>query len=198
MDHKERARRFKEARNSVKETLRTVSELTNIPKSTIANMENEKSETNIGYIDIVKLANHYHVNIAWLMGQPDSSPSLDKDSQTVTRATGLTTESINVLGSIKDSSLINSLNLLIESEGFLKMISLFDKARIINANSIQTEAQADFIEGLQDFGIDNGMNSQSSRLSDRQLIDMYLWRASEIIGNIFREVLKGDKEDGTR
>lgn len=134
IDHVERAKRFREARNdrniNGKETLRTVVEETMIPKSTICNMENEKSKTNIGYIDIVNLANHYGVNVAWLMGQSDS-PSLNEDVQAATKVTGLSSDAIEKL-SLLGSDEIACLNALLASYDFRKALSNLSYAKLIS------------------------------------------------------------------
>ena len=202
MNAKDRAERFKQAREKYnqhgKQSLRIVDHETGISKSTIQKLESSKedNDTNVGYIHIVTLADYYGVNVAWLMGQPGSSPSLDVNSQTVTQVTGLSSEAISILQDIKNTELIDALNKTIENKGLVLMIQQFTLARQINEKSTQTEKQAEAIERLQDFGIANGMESTKSRMSDRQLIDMYLWRASHIIENSFEQILKGDKDNG--
>ena len=76
------------------------------------------------------------------------------------------------------------------------MLKRFDNARRINAQDQQSEEQAELIEGLQDFGIANGMNSENSRFSNRQIIEMYRQKALESISGTFNQILKEEKGNG--
>jgi len=201
MDAVERAKRFRQARNEKnangKQTVRMVEECTKIPKSTISKMESDKDDTNIGYKDIVTLANHYGVNVAWLMGQSDS-PVLDVDSQTVTKATGLSAESVSMLQTMENDGLIDSMNALLQSEDFIRFVRWFKTARIINKHctdndnttSVDDEAYQGMIEDT------NGQAVDYAYFPGESQIDMCLLRATNIINTIFWEIMKGEKDNG--
>lgn len=120
MNYKKRAERFKEARTDRNingpESMRIVDEKTGVPKSTIQKLEKENDETKVGYVDIVTLANHYGVNVAWLMGQPGASPSIDENIQNAAKATGLSTKAIESLRRITDERSKLALSHFLETE----------------------------------------------------------------------------------
>lgn len=187
-------KRFFDARAKKHESVRVVYEKTGVPASSITMYENNKRLPNME--NAQKLADHYGVNVLWLLGQSDS-PSLDESSQIVTKVTGLSAESVRILQTMKPQ-LLDSLNALIESDAFMVMLNQFNVARIINLNNRQTEEQAKAIEELQTWGIVNGMDSSNNRLSNRQLIDLYRRKALESTDNAFHQIMKGDKNNGKR
>ena len=198
ISNEERAKRFKYAREQAGiKNYEDAETLSDVPVSTIWKLENGKMNVNVGYRSIVALAQAYKVNVAWLLGQSDS-PSLDEDNQTATMITGLSADAVRILQTMKETRLIDSLNSLLESDGFMKMLIDFDTARKINADSTETKETANLIDGLTQWGTLNGMDSRNNRVSDHQLIDMYLWKASQEIGNTFRQIMKGDKDNGER
>ena len=177
------------------ESIQTVYRNTGVPASSIGMYENGDRVPNME--NAQKLADYYGVNVLWLLGQ-SNSPSLDENSQTVTKETGLSADAVRILKSLKKTRLIDSLNSLLESDGFMKMLKDFDTARKVNAESTESEETANLIDSLTQWGTDNGMDTRNNRVSDHQLIDMYLWKASEEIGNTFRQIMKGDKDNGKR
>ena len=177
------------------ESIQTVYRNTGVPASSIMMYENGDRLPNTE--NALALAEYYGVNVLWLLGQSDS-PSLDENSQTVTKETGLSDEAVRILQTMKETRLIDSLNSLLESDGFMKMLIDFDTARKINADSTETKETANLIDGLTQWGTLNGMDSRNNRVSDHQLIDMYLWKASQEIGNAFKQIIKGDKDNGER
>ncbi len=199
MDVKKRATRFKEARENINESLRTVDEKTGISKSTIHKLESEDDSTKVNYVDICTLADHYKVNVAWLMGQSDS-PSLDENIQIVTKTTGLSNEAINMIKSMKDNKLIDSLNKLLESEDFSRMVRWYKTARIINqyctesdkATLIDDEAYQGMIEDTL------GQAVESAWFPGESQIDMCLLRATNTMMKIFETIMKEDKNNGKR
>ena len=201
----ERANRFKQARTVYnvhgKQGLKAVYDATGVSQSMIADLETSiykdgKPERPVQYQKVLKLAEHYGVNVAWLMGQSDS-PSLDENSQTVTKMTGLTAESVQILQGMNHIGIIDCLNKLLNTEAFQRMITDFSTARTINMNSTQSDEVAQMIENLTRYGLNNGMDSTKNRVSDRQLIDIYLWKASHNIDNAFRQILEEEKSNGT-
>ena len=201
IDSKERARRFREARGNL--GLKAVYEGTKaidgtgVSPSMISELESWSYDRPVRYQKVLTLAEFYHVNVAWLIGQPGASRELDEDSGTVIRTTGLSDNSIDVLRTIKGTDLNDLLNRLLESDGFADMLFQLNNAVKINENNTQTEQEAETIESLQVFGIINGMDSQNSRLSNRQLIDMYRRKAIENMNKTIIQILKEGKENGT-
>jgi len=207
IDSKERAKRFIEARTvhnqHGKQTLTQVRVATGVQESMISDLETSvykegKKERPVQYQKIVTLSEHYGVNVAWLMGQPNASYKLDEDVQTVVRTTGLSDAAVNVLQTIKGTDLNGTLNRLIESEYFADMLFQFSNAMKINSANTQTDEVAEVIENLQVWGIANGMDSKNSRLSNRQLVDLYRRKAIESINKAFTLIIKEDKNNGER
>lgn len=196
----ERATRFKDARGnrSLKEIYQATKENGNpVSASMISDLESVSIDRPVQYQKIVALADVYKVNVAWLMGQ-SGSPSINENMQTVSKTTGLSDKAIEVLNTIKGTDLSRTLNKLLESNGFAEMLMQFNNALIINDNDTQSEKEAETIENLQMWGIINGMDSQNSRLSNRQLIDVYRRKAVESISKAFIQIMKEDKKNGTR
>lgn len=205
IDSKERAKRFIEARTvhnqHGEQTLLEVKKATGVQPSMISDLETSvykegKKERPVQYQKVVTLAEHYGVNVAWLMGQPGASYKLDEDVQNVVRTTGLSDKSVEVLQTIKGTELNILLNRLLESEGFADMLFQLNNAIKINANNTQSDEEAEVIEKTQVLGIVNGMDSRNSRLSNRQLIDMYRRKAVEFINRAFIQMMKEDKKNG--
>lgn len=138
MDFKERSERFRSAREdhnkNGKESMRIVEGKADVKRSTIYKLEKADDETNVGYQDIVKLANYYGVNVAWLMGQ-STSPSLDDSSQAVTKTTGLSPKAIENLQKITDEDEKRAMNQLLESDSFRTVVTWLSLAE----NMIQRE-----------------------------------------------------------
>ena len=207
IDSKERAKRFIEARTvhnqHGKQTLTQVKEATGVQESMISDLETSiykegKKERPVQYQKVVTLAEHYGVNVAWLMGQPNASYKLDEDVQMVVRTTGLSDPVIDILQMIRGTDLNITLNKLIESKYFADMLFQFSNAMKINASNTQTDEEAELIENLQVWGIANGMDSRNSRLSNRQLVDLYRRKAIESINKSFNLIIKEDKDNGKR
>lgn len=203
ISNEERAKRFKDARTihnrNGEQTLKQVKEATGIQASMISDLETSAGEPRpVGYPKIVALADYYGVNVAWLMGQDGASWSIDENIQTAIKTTGLSEKAVDMLQIIKGKDLTNVINRLVESKYFAEMLYQFNHAMIINANNTQPDEVAELIENLQAWGIDNGMDSNNSRLSNRQLIDLYRRKAVESINKAFVTIMREDKEDGKR
>lgn len=175
------------------ESIRKVSDETGVPASSLSNYENKGRlpETKNAQI----LADYYGVNVLWLLGKSESR-SIDENSQVVTKITGLSTDAVKNLQIMQEKGLIESLNTLLESQDFMRMVKDFNTARIINKKSTETEKEAELIDGLTQWGTDRGMDRSGRRMSDHTYIDSCLWKASQEIGIAFREILKGDKNNG--
>lgn len=206
IDSKERAKRFKDARTKYnvhgKQGLKEVFEATKkidgtgVQASMISDLEASIGEERpVRYQKVLTLAEYYGVNVAWLMGQSDSR-FVDEGLQALSKATGLSDNAIQVLNAIKEINFNSQLSRLLESSYFADMLYQFSCAMKINANNKQSDSEADTIERLQVFGIVNGMASENSRLSNRQLIDMYRRKAVESMNSAFLQILEEDKENG--
>ena len=225
MDDKERAKRFREAREKHNkngyESMDTVGQnlAVNVPKSTIQKLENENDSTNVGYKTIVNLAEHYGINVAYLMGQPGSSPSLDESSQAVTKATGLSAEAVEAIRSLMPNELA-CLDALLTSYSFKRTLLMLSQAKTISKHieewaptkSMQDDPSApqtadeyaDMIEkaNLFEINYDHRYDSKAwfpigtgSTISDRQLVKMYRTEALQDIGNAFREIAPADESE---
>lgn len=126
IDSRERAKRFKDARKIYnihgKQVMNEVYEATKetcgngVQTSMITDLENPAVDRPVQYQKVMALAEHYGVNVAWLMGQSDS-PSLGKCcKQIVSEYTGLSDDIINILNEINNKGLSNELNKFIETK----------------------------------------------------------------------------------
>ena len=216
IDNKERAKRFREAREVYnvhgKQTAKTVSQETkgiygvSIASSMISDLESSAGKVrNVGYTTIVTLADYYGVNVAWLMGQPHSSPKLDEDMQIATKTTKLSSEAIEALCHMNEDY-ISCLNALLTSYDFQRSLLELSQAKKISDSTDEDDEQADIIEKSNLFRIEHQHDentrykvSQPNTISDRQLIKMYRNEALQDMGNAFRQIApseeseKGDK-----
>ena len=133
------------------------------------------------------------------MGQSDSW-TLDTSSQAVTETTGLSTEAICTIQSMRDSGLIDSLNSLLESDDFPKFVRWFKTARIINrhcseadkTSMIDDEAYQGMIEDT------NGQAMENAWFPGESQINMCLLRATTTMQQLLTSVMKEDKSNGER
>ena len=197
---KERAERFRKARGN--QSLKDVYEATKakgnpVSASMISDLESYSIDRPVQYQKVAALAEYYGVNVAWLMGQSDS-PSLIEDSQIVTRTTGLSDEAINMLKLMKNNKLTDSLNSLLETEDFARMVRWYKTARIINrycteadkTSMIDDEAYQGMIEDTLGKAIDSAWFPGESQ------IDMCLLRATNTLMHIFETIMKEEKNNG--
>ena len=102
-----RGEKFKDARlihnQHGKQTMRDVQNATGVQTSLISSLEDDDSARNVGYMDIVKLANHYGVSLDYLLGQA-KSPSPNETIQGVCHYTGLSQNSIQNIRKIAYSN----------------------------------------------------------------------------------------------
>ena len=190
--------RFKLAREMRgNKSLDYVAKESRVSKNTIWKLE--RNMVDAGYSNVVKLANYYKVNVAWLMGQSES-PSLNEDSQTVTQITGLSANAVSTLQLMKNNGLIDNLNSLLESDEFPKVVRWFKTARIINrfcdksdSNTlIDDEAYQGMIEDTDGQAINNAWFPGESQ------IKMCIQRSTETLNQIYSKIMKEDKDNGTR
>lgn len=193
--------RFYKARTKLnkngKESPRKVYAETGVTASSINLYESDDRIPNMENAKI--LADHYGVNLSWLLGESDS-PSLDKDSQLITELTGLSPEAIEMICRIKGFGLIETMNAVIASDSFRQMIQWIDTARIINKHCTDADKNNE-----TDDAVYHGMMKDTlgeaigfAWFPGESHIDMCLLRASKALENTIAQIMKEDKEDGKR
>ena len=96
MDNRFKLARTKYNRNG-KQSVKTVSENTNITRSLIDDLEsNVSKKRSVGYLTVAKLARYYGVTSDFLLGLVDF-PTIDVDGQAACKYTGLSAEAVEML-----------------------------------------------------------------------------------------------------
>ena len=202
MDNFRIGKRFYEARTKLNqhiengkkpESLQTVYRNTGVPASSIIMYEDGSRVPNME--NARKLADYYGVNVAWLLGESDSY-TLNEDSQIVTRLTGLSSDVIEWLSSVKaNTDTISCLNALLSSYDFRRSLLMLTQAKKMSEQNTQDDETADMIERANSFGISHGMKPEDSRISNRQLIRMYRSDGLLDMGNAFRKIAPSDESE---
>lgn len=182
--------RFKEVREKTGYSLDYVEKQSGVSKNTIWKLEHDMVDA--GYKLIVRLADFYNVNVSWLIGQSDS-PSLDESCQAVTNVTGLSDKAIQNLKIMKAECLSGSLNDILESEDFFHALERFEAARMIHAYDTELPEDARntdqaYFSGIKD---SSGAVSDYTLLSKSTQTDMLIGSATQILGSMLRDILKG-------
>ena len=198
-------KRFREARTRLnqnmkdgkEESINTVARNTGVPASSISLYEDKRDDKrrvpNAKNAQI--LAEYYGVNVAWLLGQSDSY-TLDEDSQIVTKLTGLSSDVVEWLSSVKaNTDTISCLNALLSSYDFRRSLLMLTQAKKMSEQNTQDDETADMIERANSFGISHGMKPEDSRISNRQLIRMYRSDGLLDMGNAFRKIAPSDESE---
>ena len=203
----ETGKRFMEARKHLsrnnleesEESIQSVHRGTGIPASSISLYENGRMP-NTKNAKI--LADYYGVNVSWLLGQSDS-PSLDEDSQVVTKLTGLSADVVDWLQSVKHNPvLLACVNALLSSQVFRGALQTIALAMVLSERNTQDDETAQMIERANLFrasheGDDNAPYriDPPNTVSNRQLIRMYRSDALLDVGNAFRDIAPADDSE---
>lgn len=184
MDNKERANRFLIARTGLnqhgKETKAKVYEETGVPASALVDYENPDSSRALNLDYVQKLANHYGLNAAWLLGQSDSW-STERDIRPICDATGLSPESVWILKDLmKDEQKKKLINAFIESEEFTRMIIALEQIRNSSANE-GNDGTVDYSRAIGFMGKD-----QEIVFNESDYWDMKLWQISRELEKAMR------------
>lgn len=183
MDAKERARRFQLARTSLnqngEEGKMLVYKRTGVPSSALVAYENPESSRALNVEYTQKLAEHYGVNAAWLLGQSESW-SLEKDLRQVCDMTGLSPEAVQALQELTgDGERRLFVNRFLASEEFSRMV--YSMTGMKRLNSFEHSDSVDYADAFRGYagGDDLGF-------SEEDYIDMRIWKAGRGLENVMR------------
>ena len=186
MDGAERARRFLKARTELNqhgaEPKTKVYAETGVPASALVDYEDPESKRGLNVANVQKLAAHYKVNAAWLLGQSDSW-SLDTDIRQVSEMTGLSPEAIQALQELmKDERQKVFIN------GFLASKEFSDIVQAMNGIRRKME-DADAGQGVDYTRVIHQLDGGGSiEFKEEDLQDMRIWRASRALETVMREL----------
>ena len=186
-DNTERANRFNLARTGLNqhgaETKAKVYETTGVPASVIVAYESPESTRALNIRHVQKLADHYGVNPAWLLGQSESW-SLKSDIRQISEAIGLSPEAIWALQDLtKNDEQRSLINAFIASEEFSRMIRTFSsKEENILSGSDAVVSYSDVMNHAD--GEDN------IGFCEKDIRDMKLWRASREFENLLIKITR--------
>ncbi len=155
-----------------------------------ASYESGRTEPNLeGLANISKLLG---VSSDYLL---DLSNEMQPNAKEFEQKTGLSELSVASLMSLceEGEEMVDCLNSLLESADFIRMMRHLMVARKINRNSVETEQSARTDEEAYLNAIKDGMDSDRAWFSDKRQIDMCVWQSLQIMNDLFRRILKGDK-----
>lgn len=176
MDNRERANRFHLARIGLnkhgEETKTKVYELTGVPASAIVAYENPESTRSLNIKNVQKLADHYGVNSAWLLGQSESW-SLESDIRQISESTGLTPEAIWALQTLtKDEEQRGFINQFLASEEFAQIVHSLQSMKKASSNE-PVNSCVDYTTALTQQEVEKEL-----AFNERDIQDIKLWKAS--------------------
>lgn len=204
--------RFQQAReNAGNESLESVAENSKVSKNTIWKLEHNMVDA--GYKVVRRLAEYYQVNGAWLMGMPNTSPTLDESSQAVTKVTSLSEKAIENLQKITDADEKDAMNSLLESESFRTVVTWLSLAEHMiqheNITKVESWDEQRKIESMWDDNFNVEMKL-SPKESARYFLSRAIQTTDDMLSLIIREqwtdkveqwaskTIKEMKENGTR
>lgn len=197
-----------------------LAEITGKTRQTISQYVNGVSEP--GYNTLVKIADHFHVSLDYLLGRSDVA-SIDLSVQDIHRITGLTEENIaslmerGPLGQLKRPLFVESYEKL--TNDLISYASTHQASRsycrfLQNANSseppmpqpdadcdhsiVQYNVVAEIISGIPEDGVDytKGIRAISSREYARFLLDDFLSDLKVYLRNLYFESDFGGMDNG--
>lgn len=130
----------------------------------------------------------------------DLSQDMQPNAKEFEQKTGLSELSVASLVSLceEGTEMVDCLNALLESADFIRMMRHLRVARIINRKSEETVQSARSDEEAYLYSMIDGLDPERAWFSDKRQIDVCVWQSLQIMNDLFRRILKGDKEDGTR
>lgn len=189
MDSKERANRFYLARVEFnqhgEETKTKVYKETGIPASAIVDYENPESARTLNVKNVQKLADHYGVNAAWLLGQSESW-SLDSDIRQISESTGLSPDAIWALQKLtKDVKRRSFVNAFLASEEFSHMVLMF--------HGMQTLTNTESNNIVEYSALMNRFDGESTlEFNERDIQDIRLWKTSRDLENLIKRITENN------
>ena len=190
MDGKERAKRFLLARTGLnqngEEGKVLVYKLTGVPSSALVAYENPESTRALNVDYVQRLAEHYGVNAAWLLGQSESW-SLEKDLRQVCEATGLSPDAVQALqGLTEDGERRKFINMFLASEEFSRLVySVIGMKHMKDTDHFNAVDYSEVLHGFageEDIGFCEG-----------DYLDMRIWRAGRELENVMRAFAREEK-----
>ena len=181
MDNRERAKRFLAARTGLnrngEEGKLKVYELTGVPASAIVAYENPESARMLNVEYVQKLADHYGVNAAWLLGQSESW-SCELDVKKISEMTGLSAEAIWTLQDLmKDESRKSFVNAFLASGEFQEMVHIM--AGVKRVKSPDDSGAVDYASALSGFS-----GEMDTTMNESDFADLRLWKASRVMEKV--------------
>ena len=175
MDGKERAARFRMARTSLNqngsETKARVYEQTGVPASALVAYESPESTRALSIEYVNRLAAHYGVNAAWLLGQSESW-SMEQDVRRICELTGLTPDAVMSLRELmSDEGRRKAVNTFLASEEFTRFIFLLQGMKQTN-DSDGSPSVVDYSDALR-----NSNTGDCFTFNEKDYADMRTWRA---------------------
>lgn len=190
----ENKNRFKLAREMAgNPSLDDVAKKSGVSKNTIWKLE--RGLVDAGYKIVRLLAEYYQVNVAWLIGMPNTSPVLDESSQAVTLATGLSEKAIENLQKMKHNTYQTAcINGILESDDFIETIERISTAMKIHKNPFFNPVSERITQAVRQ-GYNSGNNPLvMDHLTKSETVDYYLWSASDKLGRIIRNVVEREEK----
>lgn len=189
MNSEERAKRFQKARTMLnthgEEGKQKVYELTGVPASAIVAYENPESTRGLNVQYVQRLAEHYGVNAAWLLGQSESW-SQDKNVQQACEMTGLSPEALAAIQELaRNPERKEFINSFLASEEFSRMVYT-----MIGTKRLKNKAGSDVVDYTDALRICPDDTGYGFREED--YMDMRIWKAGRELENIMRAYVEGN------
>lgn len=189
MDNKTRAERFTLARIGLnqhgEETKTKVYEETGVPASALVAYENPESNRTVNTDYVLRLADHYGVNAAWLLGQTESW-SNRVDVQQIGEMTGLNPEAVMALQELmKDNERKDFINKLIASEEFARIVYTLQGLKHLKTSDDSSSA-VDYAEAFNR----NSDGELELTLCESDYTDLKLWKAEKEITRLMERLAK--------
>ena len=209
-----RAERFKDARTvhnqHGKQTMDSVAAATNITKSVIHALEDEKTDRDVGYKTVAALANHYGVSAHWLLGLTDDHKLLPSAVDDLSLSAAAVDRLMSIGSHEYSEELTEALNLILEDPQLFTLllrVKMVTDAVITETEHLQHIAQEAGEDDPNSFGllnillgdqitsgvIENEIITAHPELAGRITVDFgqnSLERRIEELGNSFTSLIK--------
>ena len=193
MTNLERAHRFQMARVELnrngEETMTQVYEATGVSPSVLSTLENPESSRQPSTKNLIRLAQHYGVNAAWLAGQ-SASWSLNEDLRSVTDLTGLSPCAVEKLRLLmEDNVKRDTINSLIESEEFDQLISAVSVLSDYSGEApvVEDTETVDYGRAIRKYA--GGEKQLDFRLAEGDMRSYLSWKASRSLDALIGRML---------
>ena len=147
--------------------------------------ENPESNRLPSVKNVQKLADHYGVNAAWLLGQSENWSSR-ADIQQIGEITGLNPEAVMALQELmKDEKRREFINRLLASEEFSRMVCTLQGLN----NMKGSDDSANAVDYAESFSRNNDGEMELT-LNERDYTDLKLWQAEKEISRLLERMAK--------